>query len=111
MDEKGVRMKHLLVPWVALTAVVFAALACAGNDGAGTTSNRSDDEDFELAPASQQVYRLRLQGEQKTIDPHLVNFASETTIVKPLFSGLFTYDEDLKVVPNVAAELPTTDNG
>ena len=48
---------------------------------------------------------------RQTIDPQLTNVLSETTLAKPLFAGLFTYDADLKVIPNVATEMPTTENG
>ena len=91
-----------------LAAALVLAFACGGDDSGNQAGT---DDDYTLAPASEQVLKLRITGEPKTIDPHLANFAQETTMVKPLFSGLFTYDQDLKVVPNVAAEMPTTDNG
>jgi oligopeptide transport system substrate-binding protein len=95
--------RRWLAAVVAATALVLAA--CAGDQngpaGSGVT----------MAPPEQQVLRLRLQGEPKTIDPHLTNQATETTLTKPLFAGLFTYDKDLRVVPNLAVELPTVANG
>jgi oligopeptide transport system substrate-binding protein len=89
---------------LALAAMVMV-IACGGNE------NDSAAVQDQLAPPDQQVLRLRLLGEPKTIDPHLTNTVSETTLTKPLFAGLFTYDEDLKVVPNLATELPTVGNG
>ena len=89
--------------------LAFAALimlvACGGSDDSSQPSAAS------MAPADQQVLRLRLGAEPKTIDPHLASTVSETTLTKPVFAGLFTYNEDLKIVPNAAAELPTVDNG
>ena len=101
MDITQVRGRWFLTI-LALLALVFVA-ACAGNQSPVTGSD--------LAPPEQQVLRLRLIGEPKTIDPHLSSIVSESTLTKPLFAGLFTYDEELKVVPNLARSMPTTDNG
>jgi oligopeptide transport system substrate-binding protein len=83
---------------------LMLALACGGQEQPSSTS-------VEMAPPEQQVLRLRLIGEPKTIDPHLSNFTTESTVARQLFAGLFTYDEDLKIVPNLAAEVPTVENG
>jgi oligopeptide transport system substrate-binding protein len=85
-------------------AALLLVMACGGSQDA---TGRSD----QMAPPDQQVLRLRLVGEPKTIDPHLASMATETTLSKPLFSGLFTYDESLKVVPGLATQMPTEDNG
>ncbi|MDP3767222.1 MAG: ABC transporter substrate-binding protein, partial [Dehalococcoidia bacterium] len=91
----------------AATVVGLALVGCGSNKaGQGARSGTVSP-----APAEQQVLRLRIGGEPKTIDPHLTNFTTESTLTKTLFSGLFTYDENLKIVPNVAAEVPTVDNG
>jgi oligopeptide transport system substrate-binding protein len=91
-----------LATFLALLALVFA-VACAGADNAVTGSDP--------APPDQQVLRLRMVGEPRTIDPHLSSIISETSLTKPLSAGLFTYNEELKVVPNLAKALPTTANG
>src|SRR5215207_5572713 len=94
--------------------LAFAALimlvACS-DDGGNGDGGQGNDTPITMAPADQQVLRLRLGGEPKTIDPHLSSTVSETSLTKPVFAGLFTYNEDLTVVPNVAAEMPTVDNG
>src|SRR5688572_12242341 len=83
---------------------LMLAFACGGGQDGTVSSDQ-------MAPPEQQVLRLRLSGEPKTIDPHLANFTGESTLTKPLFQGLFTYNEELKVVPALASELPTVDNG
>src|SRR5688572_6975161 len=89
---------------LAAAFALLVAIACGGSRDGASVSDR-------MAPPDQQVLRVRLTGEPKTIDPHLSNGAQETTISKSLFAGLFTYNEQLQVVPNAAAELPTDDNG
>ncbi len=106
---RGNGMK-LLASSVVLLGMLMAACGGDSNGGSATKDNNQGGA-ANAAPADQQVLRMRITGEPKTIDPQLTNFADETTLTKPLFSGLFTFDEDLKVVPNVAAEMPTADNG
>ncbi len=95
---------------VALAGLLFAACGKDSNKSGGGAQVQPGAP-ADAAPADQQILRLRLAGEPKTIDPHLTNFADETTLTKPLFSGLFTFNEELKVVANMAAEMPTVDNG
>ncbi len=104
---KGSKLR-LFLATVATAGLLIAA--CGGNDNK-TATTKDTGGDANAAPADQQVLRLRIGGEPKTIDPHLTNFSTETTLTKPLFSGLFTYDEKLQVIPNVAAEMPTVENG
>ena len=89
-----------------LVVLGLVLAACGGDDSKSASSDLA-----KIAPPEQQVLRLRLTGEPKTIDPHLTNFAAETTLTKPLFSGLFTYDENLNVVADLASALPSPDNG
>src|SRR5688500_17201153 len=103
MDSNLTRRRFLSLG-VGLAGLLLVA-ACSGSD------RKSSSAVTNPAPPDQQVLRLRLVGEPKTIDPHLSNINTETTLTKSLFSGLFTYDEQLKVVPNLAVELPTVDNG
>src|SRR5436309_9874940 len=87
------------------------ALACGGGSSSGG-SKASSGGQAAAAPPDQQVLKLRTTGEPNTIDPHLTNFSTSTTIEKSLFSTLFTFDPDsLKVVPDLATEMPTADNG
>jgi len=101
---------RLFASAVVLLGLAFSA--CGGDDNKAADTTKADDSaPADAAPADQQVLRLRIAGEPKTIDPHLTNFSYETTLTKALFSGLFTYDESLKVIANVAAEMPTLENG
>jgi len=101
---------RLFASAVVLLGLAFSA--CGGDDNKAAGTTKADDSaPADAAPADQQVLRVRIGGEPKTIDPHLTNFAEETTLTKSLFSGLFTYDENLKVIPSVAAEMPTAENG
>ncbi|HEU0075987.1 MAG TPA: peptide ABC transporter substrate-binding protein [Dehalococcoidia bacterium] len=96
--------------WFVAFVVAFGLLlaACAADNEPGSDSGSTD---VSKAPASEQVLRLRIQGEPKTIDPQLTDQASEISVARALFSGLFSYDEDLTVIPNLAVEMPSIANG
>jgi oligopeptide transport system substrate-binding protein len=84
-----------------ITALLaMAIVACGGSSGPGTGK---------LAPNQQ--FRVRIAGDPSTLDPQLATFADDISVVKQLYRGLFTYDQDLKVVPAIAKEMPTQDNG
>src|SRR5215213_1199589 len=110
----GLRFGRIqFVAFIAVLALVLAA--CGGSDddkkpsdgGGGSGASLPSD----AAPASEQVIKLRLTGEPKSIDPQQVNFDVEISIVKQLFSQLFTYNEKLEVVSDLAKAVPTVDNG
>lgn len=98
------------IKWFVVFMAAFGLLlaACAADEKPGSDSGSTD---VSKAPASEQVLRLRIQGEPKTIDPQLTNQASEISVTRALFSGLFSYNEDLEVIPNLAVEMPSIANG
>ena len=100
--NRGRRPSWLLMAGIAVLALVVTA--CGGSDDGNAVAE-------DPAPADQQVLRVRINSEPRTLDPHRSNLSVESSVNKSLFSGLFTYDENLKVVPNLAIEMPTTDNG
>src|SRR3989304_2838469 len=104
-------MKEPLIGWLRkgrfvlpllIALVAAAAFACGGDGGEGAGVP---------APAENQVFRQRIAADPGTFDPQLASVGEEISVVKQLFRGLFTYDKDLNVVPAVAVELPTKENG
>ncbi len=92
------RLARVVLPLIiALLAAV--AVACGGG---GQSSAK-------LAPS--QTFRIRIAGDPTTLDPQLATFADDISVVKQLYRGLFTYDKNLNIVPAIAKELPTQDNG
>ena len=90
------KSRRLGVLLAVFSLVVFTA--CGG-----------DSKDDGLA--AQQVLRLNMGAEPGTIDPALASISTETSIIRQLASGLFTYDENLNIVPALAKALPTAENG
>ena len=105
-------------PMVALLAVFSLVLftACGGDENddpspTGNTGAISSGSQDSGDLAENQVLRLSMNSEPSTIDPHLSSIGNEISIERQLFSGLFTYDEDLNVVPALATAMPTVANG
>ena len=94
------RPSFLILP-ILIAFVAIAAAACSSGDSGVVTND--------LAP--NQEFRLRIAGDPSTFDPQLASFSEEISIAKQIFRGLFTYDEELNVVPSVATQMPTKENG
>jgi oligopeptide transport system substrate-binding protein len=65
----------------------------------------------DAAPPEDQHLRVNLQGEPASIDPQKSNFADNITVERLIFSGLLTFDDDVNVVPLIATEVPSVENG
>lgn len=74
----------------------------------GTSESGSPSGDLTPLPSSPDA--LNIAGEDQdppSLDPALANDAYSHFIIGQLFSGLVTYDDNLNIVPDVAATLPS----
>ncbi len=60
---------------------------------------------------SSPLLRLNLGGEPSTLDPQLASSLLEFSVLRQLSEGLLGFDKDLHLIPLVAAEVPTVQNG
>ncbi|MBI2871912.1 MAG: peptide ABC transporter substrate-binding protein [Chloroflexi bacterium] len=97
-------MRRLLGSMLLLVALSFLSGACAA---AGPTPTPTSG----VALATNQELRSNLAGEPDNIDPNRASFSHEITVVKQVFEGLLSFDDQLAVVPVVANEVPTVANG
>ncbi len=97
----------LLLAFLAIAAL--AAFAACGDDdetGGGTATPAGDNL------AADQTLRIHSVGEPQTLDPQQTGFDVDISIIKQLWRGLLYFDgPDLNLVPAVAEEIPTTENG
>lgn len=94
---------------IAIGAIVVALVATGGdsNGDGQRTGQTGGDEDSESAAGE-----LRLPGgEPLTLDPHVVQDVESAAYVVEIFGGLLTLDRQLKIQPDLAEEIPTTENG
>jgi oligopeptide transport system substrate-binding protein len=76
---------------------VFVAVAC-GNQGGGGGGN--------VTLAKDQTLRLAIQDDVEYLDPGHVSSAVDIAFTNELFAGLYKFDNDLKVVPDMATGKP-----
>ncbi len=104
---KSRRLAYLL----AIFSIVVIT-ACGGDDDTpANTGAISSGGQTEQKLADVQVLRLSMNSEPGTIDPQLTSIGNEVSIARQLSTGLFTYDENLDVVPALAKAMPTVENG
>jgi oligopeptide transport system substrate-binding protein len=95
---------------------ISAVVIVRGNGGGGG----QEQQQSESTPASTESGggsgaskgELRLPGNDPiTLDPALATDADSAAYIVEIFGGLVTIDPDLKIAPDIAAELPTRENG
>ncbi|MBM3140079.1 MAG: peptide ABC transporter substrate-binding protein [Chloroflexi bacterium] len=58
-----------------------------------------------------QTLRVNLGGEPQSLDPQRATDVTSITILKQIYSTLVKVDENQKIVPDLAKEVPTVENG
>ncbi len=108
---------RLLCGLLALFGVMAIAVACGDDDDntSGTTGGGASPGASSSAGnvdlADDQSLTLNLAGEPDSLDPSKASFSTELTIITQLFTGPFKFDKDLKLVADMAQQVPTKDNG
>ncbi len=102
---KSERINRLLPSRVVFTTFVglLAAIAIACGSGGGSQVSTK--------PALHQEFRVRISDDPSTFDPQLAAVEVEISVAKQLYRGLFTYDKDMNIVPALALQVPTKQNG
>lgn len=113
------RSRRAFIASLLAGAPALVALAC-GNDDAKDGSPSSDgsaatssagDAAGAAQPSGKQEFRVNIGGEPDTLDPSRATFSQEIGTILQLWRGLFAFDKDLNLVPALATELPTRENG
>ncbi len=77
-------------------AAGMVALACGGNNSGGGGETLAAD----------QTLVFPIQDDVQTLDPGHVSSGVDITFTQELFSGLYKFDNNLKVVPDMATAMP-----
>lgn len=91
---------------IVLGALLVGSIVLLGCTGRPTPAITGAGADL----AAEQSVRLNLSGEPGTLDPSRASFATEITVIDQLFRGPLKFDANLKLVPDMAVEVPTRDN-
>jgi oligopeptide transport system substrate-binding protein len=77
-------------------AAGMVALSCGGNNSGGGGETLAAD----------QVLTFPIQDDVQTLDPGHASSAVDITLLQQVFSGLYKFDNSLKVVPDIATGAP-----
>lgn len=89
-----IRYKALAVT----AAAAFVAMACGGNSGGSSSGGE--------ALATDQTLRFPIQDDIATLDPGHVQSGVDITFTQEMFTGLYGFDNNLKIVPVIATGNP-----
>jgi oligopeptide transport system substrate-binding protein len=78
-------------------AVASLALVACGGGGGSQSSNLAAD----------QTLKFPILGDFGTLDPAQLNAESDSEIAQNVFNGLLKFDNNLNLVPDIAASMPT----
>jgi oligopeptide transport system substrate-binding protein len=77
-------------------AAGMVALACGGNNSGGGSETLASD----------QTLSFPIQDDVATLDPGHVSSGVDITFTQEIFDGLYKFDNNLKVVPDIATAMP-----
>ncbi|MEX2228891.1 MAG: ABC transporter substrate-binding protein [Dehalococcoidia bacterium] len=108
---------RLSVPLLLVIAMV--AVACSSSDEgtatpASTTPAASATGAVATPAATQdqdQTLRVNLGGEPQSLDPQRATDVTSITVLRSIYATLLTVDENQAIQPDLAAEVPTIENG
>ena len=81
---------------------LLTVAACGG----GSSSSSSGG-----ALASSQVLKFPVYQDPKTWDPGIADAEVDTELMQNVFDNLWRFDDTLKLIPDIATDVPTTSNG
>ena len=81
---------------------LLTVAACGG----GSSSSSSGG-----ALASSQVLKFPVYQDPKTWDPGIADAEVDTELMQNAFDNLWRFDDSLKLIPDIATDVPTTSNG
>ncbi|MEX0786354.1 MAG: peptide ABC transporter substrate-binding protein [Dehalococcoidia bacterium] len=100
----------IMAALVVAVGVLVVVLVASGGDDNGTTSGSPTEENGDGDGGGGDELRL-IGPEPITLDPHITQDAGSALYIVEIFGGLYTLDENLVIQPDLATEIPTTENG
>jgi oligopeptide transport system substrate-binding protein len=99
MSDLFVGKLRAVRPLAVMGAISILVAACGGSSTTGT------------GLAADQTLKFPIDGDIGTLDPAAVNAETDVEIYQNLFDGLLKFDDTLKVIPDIATDLPQITDG
>jgi ABC-type transport system substrate-binding protein len=114
MNRTILAIVGVMAALVVAVGVLVIVLVMSGGDDGPTSGQQNGDPTPEDGGGGggPEEGELRLGGgDPLSLDPHLITDATSAVYVVEIFGGLLTLDPQLQIQPDLAAEIPTTENG
>ena len=93
--------------WLPIVAILVLGIAAACGDDEEETGGATVSTSMDAA----QVLNVYLGGEPDTLDPQRATDTVSITVLRQIYSTLLTIDTGLNIQADLAAEIPTVENG
>jgi peptide/nickel transport system substrate-binding protein len=103
--KHGLRLFRVGMISSACALVLLAALAACSRV---STSNQSARHNPSTVPG---IVRLSINAEPNTLNPVLSGLVTEAYVEAAMFNGLVQYDDRARLVPDLATQVPSLENG
>lgn len=99
-------MKKKLVSIVLVAAMALGVVACGSNGGNSAKNDGTEAMAFSVSKTPDKQLSINLASEPQTIDPALNSTVDGGCMIVNSFAGLYTYDKDGNLIPQLASDMP-----
>ena len=99
-------MKKKLVSIMLVAAMALSAVACGSSKGNSAKTDGTEAMASSVSKTPDNQISINLASEPQSIDPALNSAVDGGCMIVNSFAGLYTYDKDGKLIPQLASDMP-----
>ena len=99
-------MKKKLVSIMLVAAMALSVAACGSSKGNSAKTDGTEAMASSVSKTPDNQISINLASEPQTIDPALSSAVDGGCMIVNSFAGLYTYDKDGKLIPQLASDMP-----
>ena len=105
-------MKKKLVSIMLVAAMALSVVACGSSKGNSAKTDGTEAMASSVSKTPDNQISINLASEPQSIDPALNSAVDGGCMIVNSFAGLYTYDKDGKLIPQLASDMPeVSDDG
>ena len=99
-------MKKKLVSIMLVAAMALSVVACGSSKGNSAKTDGTEAMASSVSKTPDNQISINLASEPQSIDPALNSAVDGGCMIVNSFAGLYTYDKDGKLIPQLASDMP-----
>ena len=99
-------MKKKLVSIMLVAAMALSVAACGSSKGNSAKTDGTEAMASSVSKTPDNQISINLASEPQSIDPALNSAVDGGCMIVNSFAGLYTYDKDGKLIPQLASDMP-----